>query len=122
VQLRGGKALLPHTGGYVDSNGLGHFATGGGYGMFQGPGSGTSDSIPAMVSNGEYINTAATVSRLGVDFFQKLNRGWSPAPAANFASTSGSSAVAGDVNFNVSTSDPLAAANYALRRLNQARA
>lgn len=57
---------------------IGHFASGGGYGLYQGPGSGTSDSIPAMVSNGEYINTAATVARLGVGFFQKLNQGGSP--------------------------------------------
>jgi hypothetical protein len=70
-----GKNRVAHTGGYIDKHGVGHFASGGGYGQFHGPGSGTSDSIPAMVSNGEYINSAAIVSRLGVGFFQRINQG-----------------------------------------------
>jgi hypothetical protein len=35
-------------------------------GIISGPGTGTSDSIPALVSNGEYIVPAAAVSRPGV--------------------------------------------------------
>jgi TP901 family phage tail tape measure protein len=50
------------------------YARGGGPGRFKGPGSGTSDSILARVSNGEYINTAATVRHYGADFFDALNR------------------------------------------------
>jgi hypothetical protein len=45
------------------------FATGG---YIAGPGSGTSDSILARLSNGEYVIPAAVVSSLGVDFFDQL--------------------------------------------------
>lgn len=46
------------------------FATGG---YVSGPGTGTSDSIFARISNGEYIMTAATVKALGVGFLDSLN-------------------------------------------------
>lgn len=101
VQLTPGGRAVIHTGGYVDKNGVGHFASGGGYGLYQGPGSGTSDSIPAMVSNGEYINSAATVSRLGVDFFQSINRGGAPAPTYMHAPQ------ASVVNHNIYVSVPV---------------
>jgi TP901 family phage tail tape measure protein len=42
-------------------------------GRIVGPGSGTSDSIPAMVSNGEYVIRAAAVARYGAGFFDRLN-------------------------------------------------
>lgn len=42
-------------------------------GLITGPGSGTSDSIPAMVSNGEYVIRASAVDALGVDYLQRLN-------------------------------------------------
>lgn len=45
------------------------FATGG---HVQGPGTGTSDSILAKLSDGEYVNTAATVDSLGTSLFDKL--------------------------------------------------
>ena len=48
-------------------------------GLVRGPGTGTSDSIPAWLSNMEYVNRAATVSRLGVGFFDALDRGLTPA-------------------------------------------
>jgi len=51
-------------------------AASGGY--ITGPGSATSDSIPAWLSNGEYVIRAAAVQRYGVDTFHKLN-------ALNFA-------------------------------------
>lgn len=44
-------------------------------GNVRGPGTATSDSIWARVSNGEYIIKAATVSQYGVDFMDRLNRG-----------------------------------------------
>ena len=47
-------------------------------GFITGPGSATSDSIPAWLSNGEYVIRAAAVQRYGVDTFHKLN-------ALNFA-------------------------------------
>ncbi|HDR1278047.1 TPA: tape measure protein [Pasteurella multocida] len=44
-------------------------------GYITGPGTGTSDSIPARLSNGEYVIRAASVSRYGVDFLHAINRG-----------------------------------------------
>lgn len=49
------------------------FAASGGY--IVGPGSGTSDSIPAMLSNGEYIMSASAVDRIGVPLLNGLNSG-----------------------------------------------
>lgn len=48
------------------------FASGG---SVDGPGTGTSDSIPAMLSNGEYVLNAQAVDRLGVPFLNGLNTG-----------------------------------------------
>lgn len=48
------------------------FATGG---SVSGPGTGTSDSIPAMLSDGEYVLNAQAVDRLGVPFLNGLNTG-----------------------------------------------
>ena len=48
------------------------FATGG---LVTGPGSGTSDSITARLSNGEFVNTAAAVARYGPGFFYGLEQG-----------------------------------------------
>ena len=42
-------------------------------GYITGPGTGTSDSIPAYLSNGEYVIRAAAVRRYGVDTFDRLN-------------------------------------------------
>jgi len=49
------------------------YAAAGGY--IRGPGSGTSDSIPARLSNGEYVIRAASVRRYGTGLFEQLNRG-----------------------------------------------
>ena len=48
------------------------FASGG---SVAGPGTGTSDSIPAMLSNCEYVLNAQAVDRLGVPFLNGLNTG-----------------------------------------------
>ncbi|QXE36213.1 phage tail tape measure protein [Streptomyces sp. GMY02] len=42
-------------------------------GPIYGPGTGTSDSIPALVSNGEYVVKAAAVRKYGVAMFDRLN-------------------------------------------------
>lgn len=55
------------------------YATGG---LVRGAGSGTSDSIPALLSNGEYVIRAAAVSRLGQGFLDLLNHGM---PISRFA-------------------------------------
>lgn len=49
----------------------GIFAAKGGY--ISGKGTSTSDSIPARLSNGEYVVRAKAVKALGVDFLDKLN-------------------------------------------------
>lgn len=48
------------------------YATGG---MVRGRGTGTSDSIPAMLSNGEYVIRAAAVRALGRGYLDRLNSG-----------------------------------------------
>lgn len=50
-------------------------------GRVNGPGTGTSDSIPARLSDGEYVIRAAAVRKYGTGMFDALNRG-----VAKFAS------------------------------------
>ncbi|MGM9582398.1 MAG: hypothetical protein ACI3WU_01595, partial [Phascolarctobacterium sp.] len=69
-------------------------------GYVRGIGTSVSDSIPAMLSNGEYVINAAAVDRLGVPYLNAINRGyadggivggWTPpatAPAAAAAASS----------------------------------
>lgn len=61
-------------------------------GKISGSGSGTSDSIPAMLSNGEFVMRASAVKAYGVDFMNSLNQmqvgrpmpvGTSTAPASS---------------------------------------
>ena len=42
-------------------------------GKISGPGSGTSDSIPAMLSDGEFVMRASAVQSYGLDFMNSLN-------------------------------------------------
>ncbi|MGH3095562.1 MAG: hypothetical protein ACRDMV_06125 [Streptosporangiales bacterium] len=51
-------------------------------GLIRGRGSGTSDSIPRWLSNGEYVVRAASVKRVGTAFLAAVNRGGS-ASASN---------------------------------------
>lgn len=44
-------------------------------GRVHGPGSGTSDSVPAMLSNGEYVVRSAAVNRVGVGTLNAINNG-----------------------------------------------
>jgi hypothetical protein len=68
------------------------FSGGPGYasgGYIRGPGTGTSDSIAARLSNGEFVLNAASVRNLGVGFLQGLNNfamgGLVGAPPIRFA-------------------------------------
>lgn len=75
--------------------GFGFFSRGGivkaaGGGSIMGAGTGTSDSIPAMLSNGEYVLTASAVSRLGIPFLDKLNTGDLPGYSSGGPVLSGS--------------------------------
>ena len=61
---------------YLNNNALVYFdpkkeAASGGY--ITGPGTGTSDSIPAMLSNGEFVLKAATVRKLGARVLDEIN-------------------------------------------------
>lgn len=47
-------------------------------GQIHGPGTGTSDSILARLSNGEFVMRAASVQKYGTDFFHALNKGLVP--------------------------------------------
>ena len=53
-------------GGYIR-----HYGPGGGV---YGPGTATSDSIPAYLSNGEYVVRASAVQQLGVPFMDTINK------------------------------------------------
>ncbi len=44
-------------------------------GYVSGPGTKTSDSIPAMLSNGEYVIRASSVSKVGQEFLDLINQG-----------------------------------------------
>ena len=41
-------------------------------GQVEGPGTGTSDSIPALLSDGEFVFTAKAVKHIGVDKLRKM--------------------------------------------------
>jgi hypothetical protein len=58
----------PYAGAVMRANG----------GLVLGPGSGTSDSIHAKLSNGEYVMRAAAVQRHGLGLLDSLNKGNSP--------------------------------------------
>ena len=47
-------------------------------GFVSGPGSSTSDSVPAMLSNGEYVLNASAVRKFGVGFLDAMNEGQVP--------------------------------------------
>lgn len=90
------------------------FAASGGY--IKGPGTGTSDSIPAMLSNGEYVLNANAVNQLGVPLLNGLNSGnidgfakggyIGHVPYNNNGSSSNMAAVSNsNVNLNVSAMD-----------------
>lgn len=58
------------TGGYFTGSGF-HYSNGG---AVFGSGTGTSDSVPAWLSNGEFVIKAASVRSLGIDYLQTLNK------------------------------------------------
>ena len=55
-------------GGYIKHYGAGSF------GSVRGPGTGTSDSIPAYLSNGEYVLRASAVRAMGVPMLDEINK------------------------------------------------
>jgi hypothetical protein len=63
------QSQLPRTPGTT------YMATGG---FVSGPGTPTSDSVPAMLSNGEYVIKAASVNKFGKGFLDSINDGKLP--------------------------------------------
>lgn len=87
----------------------GKFATGG---YIAGPGTGTSDSIPAFLSNGEYVLTAEAVQNVGLPLLDAMNSGrvghfaTGGLVRANGSGNKGTAApAAGNVTLNVSALD-----------------
>jgi len=82
----------------------GKFANGG---YISGPGTGTSDSIPAMLSNGEYVLRSAAVNRIGVGALNAMNAGAVPhfAEGGSVGDTIAASAGVGNVTLSVSAVD-----------------
>lgn len=100
------------------------FASGG---SVAGPGTGTSDSIPAMLSNGEYVLNAQAVDRLGVPFLNGLNtgrlRGFASGGLVGFGGAynrpasvaSSSSSTSSSITLNVSALDASSFADFLAR-------
>lgn len=66
--------LIANKGGMTTPGGMRSYAKGGGVGgLLSGPGNGTSDSMLARVSNGEYIMRAAAVKKYGTGFMRAIN-------------------------------------------------
>lgn len=70
----------------------GAFADGG---LIRGPGTGTSDSVFARVSNGEFVMREAAVRRFGVGFMEQVNAGRMPELAATSPAAAGGAGAGG---------------------------
>lgn len=112
-----GSLIFRAKGGFVKA------ATGG---AIYGAGTATSDSIPAMLSNGEYVIKAAAVKRLGVPFLDALNQGRTPGYSvgglvsanANRAGNGGNTVVkqGGSVTFSINALDAESFVDYLRNR------
>ena len=112
-----GSLIFRSKGGFVKA------ATGG---AIYGAGTATSDSIPAMLSNGEYVIKAAAVKRLGVPFLDALNQGRTPGYSvgglvsanANRAGNGGNTVVkqGGSVTFSINALDAESFVDYLRNR------
>lgn len=74
-------------------------------GLITGPGTGTSDSIPAMLSNGEYVINAAAVQRLGTAYLDTLNSPHYAEGGQVGTPAMGATGNGGSVTLNVSAMD-----------------
>jgi len=105
-------------------------------GYISGPGTGTSDSIPTMLSNGEYVIRASSVSRYGQQMLDMINSGNyspqfnSPTARSNYSTdglvgeSSSMSNVEYNINVNVagSNADPNDIASAVMNALKQKEA
>lgn len=76
-------------------------------GYISGPGTGTSDSIPAMLSNGEYVLRSSAVDRIGIGTLNAMNAGAVPhfAEGGSVDDTIAASAGGNSVTLSVSAVD-----------------
>ena len=76
-------------------------------GYITGPGTGTPDSIPAMLSNGEYVLRSSAVDRIGIGALNAMNAGAVPhfADGGSVDDSVAMGAVGNSVTLNVSTVD-----------------
>lgn len=95
--------LIPHARGGK----IGKFAQGGqpSGGFVSGPGGPTSDSIAAMLSNGEYVIRASSVQKYGSGFMNALNQGRLKQTRAVGFAAGGS--VGGDSSYTIKWGDTL---------------
>lgn len=90
--------------GYAGGGAIRGYPTGG---AVRGPGSGTSDSILARISNGEYVVKAASVRQYGVGLLDELNAGrlsaagYTARPAAQYGVSHNASQVTNNKTNNV---------------------
>lgn len=87
------------------------YATGG---FITGPGTGTSDSIPAMLSNGEYVLRSSAVDRIGVGTLNAMNAGAIPhfAEGGSVDDSVAGGSIGGSVTLNVSAIDASSFAGF----------
>lgn len=83
-------------------------------GYITGPGTGTSDSIPAMLSNGEFVIRSAAVDRVGLSTLEAINAGRVPefADGGSVDDTIAATAVGGPVTLQVSAIDATSFAGF----------
>lgn len=95
AQIKRAKSEVDKLKGTVTGgSGSMRFQAAGGY--ISGPGTGTSDSIPAMLSNGEYVIKASSVSKYGLEFMNALNQqrvGFQPVSQSSNSMFGGGSSV-----------------------------
>lgn len=74
-------------------------------GLITGAGTGSSDSIPAMLSNGEFVIPASSVRRFGTTFFESLRRGMMPQMGMAYAQMPSVGAVSGNTTSTSNTNN-----------------
>ena len=85
-------------------------------GLITGPGTGTSDSIPTMLSNGEYVVRASSVAKIGIPALEAINAGKIPELTGANVSANSISINSGrtSINRNTATQDSGSVYNYSV--------
>jgi hypothetical protein len=87
-------------------------------GPISGPGSWTSDSIPAMLSHGEFVMNAGSVNKYGLGMMYALNNKSFNVPNQAGFSGMGGSSTAQNINFYINgVNDPKAVADMVMQKL-----